>query len=699
MMITLKDCKLIRQIPLFLFILLLCDLSVAQNNSPLTITNSQFKLTWLAPNSNRKEVGKHNKVELGIRINEKVNNQIEAFIKDNNIGLNPYNPEDISVEITFRSPSYNERTIYGFFYQDFLRDGESWKQLPTEYNWRVRFAPNEIGRWKFIVKIYVKGKEIVSMGSAFKCVVSDNGGLIKRNYKGDETDRYLYLSETKKTFFTIGHNIAHSAYYKLTPEKVDRHKKWLKQLADNGGNFFRLELGGQNALPDWNNYKDYTSKMPEMLEFDNVTEYAKKLGLYFILFRHHTEIVEGASWDNVRWDKNPYKLGFNLNDRRDYFRDEEVIKWQKNALRYIFSRWGYNSSFAFYEYQEIDHWYSVIKKENGYSDKQAIHLFTEWYVKHKNYIKNELGYNKLFINTYATTPDYELDKNSQGLFANSDVLGFHKYGQDKDINYNSRFDKAEEIFKVWNKPFFVEEMGVGAYGTSDYLPIYKCNKSEFHNAIWSTAMMGSAGTGMTWWWDRGIHDFGYYKDYNAMSKFFKNENLEESKYKSQKWHNTLSLNRAEIENYCLISKDEKKVLGWVHNASHYWRNIPSDCMEELKDKSSFNNPFKLEDGVLLGADKDQKTDFTAKKDAHSDKKGVENIADETFEIKGLKSSKIFGKKQWYKVQFYSTESGSKIEEQKVNTNIWGKLKPKYPSENKPDYSYKISYIKEARKEP
>lgn len=670
----------------------------AQNNSPLNIINNSLKLSWLEPKVSVKQVGKHEKLEFGIRINDKVNDQIEQFIKDNNTGLNPYNPEDISVELTFTAPSYNEKKVYGFYYQNCMRDGDSWKQVFTEYNWRVRFSPDEIGKWKVIIKVFVKGEELTSLGSFFKCVESDNKGVIKRNYKGDETDRYLYLSETKKTFFTIGHNIAHSAYYKLTPEKVDLHKKWLKQLADNGGNFFRLELGGQNALPDWNNYKDYTSKMPEMFEFDNITEYAQQLGLYFILFRHHTEMIEGESWDNVKWETNPYKIGFELKDRIEYFRDQEVIKWQKNALRYIFSRWGYNTSFAFYEYQEIDNWYDDLRKQSDYSEKQAIHLFTEWYIKQKEYIK-ELGYNKLFINTYASTPDYELEKNSQGLFANSDVIGFHKYGQDKDINYNSRFDKAEELFDVWNKPFFVEEMGVGAYGTSDFLPIYMCNKSEFHNAIWSTSMMGGAGTGMTWWWDRGIHDFGYYKAYNAMLQFFTNEDMEGAKYKSQKWHNTLSLNRAKVENYCLISKNEEKVLGWVHNATHYWRNISSDCMEELKKNSSFKTPYKFNDGTLLGAPKDQKTDFTSKADAYSNNGGVQSVADENFEIKGLKSSKIFGKKRWYKVEFYSTETGKKADEQKINTNIWGKLKPNYPSGNAPDYSYKINYLGEGRKAP
>jgi len=688
-----KDFKGMNRI-LVLFLVIISLNAEAQQISPYSIVSNNFKLSWIYPQASKKEVGKHKKLEFGIRVKDEINQQIDKFLANNSTGLNPYNPEDISVEMTFVSPSFKEKKVYGFYYQDIVRNRITWTQKYTEYNWRVRFSPDEIGRWTFIMKVVVKGKEEASFSAKFKCVASDSKGILKRNYKGDETDRYLYLSETKKTFFTKGHNIAHSAYYKLTPEKAERHKKWLKQLADNGGNFFKLELGAQNGLPDWNNYQDYTSKMPQMWEFDKLTEYAQELGLYFILFRHHTEIMKGEPWEVSKWENNPYKQGFNLTGRKGYFNDKEVVKWQKNALRYIFSRWGYNSSFAFYSYQEMDNWYKDLQKETGYSEKEAIEFVTEWYKQQKQYIKNELNSHQLFINVYATTPDYELNKNSKGFFANSDVIAFHKYGQDKDVNYNDRFDKSIALFKVWNKPVFVEEMGVGG----DYLPIYKCDKAIFHNAIWSTSFMGTAGTGMTWWWDRGIHDFDYHKGYNAINNFFEGENLEEEKYNPQKWHNTLSVNRATIENYCLINKNATKIMGWVHNASHFWSNIPSDCMKELKQKGSFNEPYQLEDGVMLGKSGDKKMNFNLKTDAYTNK-GVQNVAGKTFEIKGLKARAVFGKKKWYQITYYNTTDNKEVESTKITTNIWGKLKPTYPTKNGTDYSYKIIYLGEGKKAP
>ncbi|MCB0403076.1 MAG: DUF5060 domain-containing protein [Flavobacteriales bacterium] len=688
--------RMMRYARSFLFLLVLIPIGMKGQQSPLTMKNSEFKLSWLSPIHTEKEVGLYDKLEFGIRLKDEVNKQIELFIADQKQGLNPFDPKAINVQMTFYSPDNDERKVYAFYYKDYKRDQTTWTEQPTEFNWRIRFAPDQLGRWKFILKIFIRGEEVASIGSKFLCVPSNSKGVVKRNYKGDETDRYLYLSETKSTFFTIGHNIAHSAYYKLTPEKALRHQQWLKELADNGGNFFRLELGAPNGLPDWGDYMDYSLKMPQMWEFDQLTEYARERELYFILFRHHTEMMQGEDWDVAKWDNNPYKKGFDLKSRREYFEREDVLEWQKNALRYIFSRWGYNTSLAFYEYQEIDNWLSDLKKESGLNDAEALRIFTTWYTKQRDYIRYDLEYNPLFINTYATTPDLELNNKNKYLFYHSDVIGFHKYGQDKDINYNSKFDKAEEFFKVWKKPVFVEEMGLSAGGNTDFLPLYKCSGVEFHNSIWSTAFMGTAGIGMNWWWDRGLHDFGHVKDYKALKMFFDKEPLEEEKYVPQKWHNTLSLNRAMLENYVLVNSKQTKCIGWVHNASHYWRNVESDCLNELVNDGKFKEPYQLQDGFVLGKE-NRGTDFSGKKDNYTSKGGSTNIEDKSFEIGGLKAGGLFSKRKWYQITFYSTKDGSSIQTDKLNTNIWGKLKPDFPGGKDFDYAYKITYLGEGKK--
>ena len=121
-------------------------------------------------------------------------------------------------------------------------------------------------------------------------------------------------------------------------------------------------------------------------------------------------------------------------------------------------------------------------------------------------------------------------------------------------------------------------------------------------------------------------------------------------------------------------------------------------MEELKKEGHFVTPHKLVDGVLLGAEQKTKTDYLSRTDAYS-KKGVQNVANQNFEIKGLKRSSSFGKKEWYKVTFISTITNEVVTEETLKTNVWGILKPKYPENDEPDFAYRVSYLGKSKKEP
>ncbi len=68
--------------------------------------------------------------------------------------------------------------------------------------------------------------------------------------------------------------------------------------------------------------------------------------------------------------------------------------------------------------------------------------------------------------------------------------------------------------------------------------------------------------------------------------FLANENLREGGYTQQKWKNdnSSSMKKATIENYRIKVADKTRVLGWVHNATFYWRNMfeISPCIGEAR---------------------------------------------------------------------------------------------------------------------
>ena len=53
----------------------------AQQDAPLQFGNQHYYLKWMTPNNMKKQVGKHEKLELGIILLNNVNNEIEKFIK------------------------------------------------------------------------------------------------------------------------------------------------------------------------------------------------------------------------------------------------------------------------------------------------------------------------------------------------------------------------------------------------------------------------------------------------------------------------------------------------------------------------------------------------------------------------------------------------------------------------------------------
>ena len=108
---------------------------------------------------------------------------------------------------------------------------------------------------------------------------------------------------------------------------------------------------------------NYSSKLDEMYAFDKIVELCENNNVYFIVFRHHVELMNsrtnpgGSDWSGVSWFDNPYRKALDLQFKKDYFTDSVAKVWQKNSLRYVFSRWGYSPNFTFYGYSEVDNWY------------------------------------------------------------------------------------------------------------------------------------------------------------------------------------------------------------------------------------------------------------------------------------------------------------------------------------------------------
>ena len=109
---------------------------------------------WAAPsinsvNRSADKVGRYAKLELTVDL-------AATF-------TNAYNPDDVSLWAEFTSPSRKQWKINGFY------DGMQWK---------IRFAANETGSWKYVVKAKDATGSTEAPRARFKCIPSTNHGWI-----------------------------------------------------------------------------------------------------------------------------------------------------------------------------------------------------------------------------------------------------------------------------------------------------------------------------------------------------------------------------------------------------------------------------------------------------------------------------------------------------------------------------------------
>ena len=688
------------------------------------------ELVWLTPFDTPGKVGKYEKLELGFELPKKITQQVNYFLLNGKGGINPFDPDAIDFRVELTAPDGSKITRFGFYFAPFSQklsgSSENMASLQNEFipektrlNWRFRFAPNLEGEWKIAVKIRVAGFETITLPEGtFQCEKSNHKGLLSVSQTTTEKDRWLFYSETNEPFFAVSENIASAGECGFYPSQLNRQLDGIQKLVDAGGNFTRFELGGQAALPDWPTYNNYASKLDEMFAFDQVVEKCEKNHVYFTLFRHHVEVMDRGDWANVRWELNPYKVGMNCTIE-EYFTKPEIIKWQNNCLRYIFSRWGYSSNMAFYSYSEVDNWYTKLLENKTERDakKNAVVLLRNWISDQQKFIESNLNSTILFCHSPARLSDLENNPETS-FFSLSDVIGLHSYGERKEINYSNRYDKIETYWNKFKKPVILEEMG------PNKIAMYCCTGIEFHNSIWSSAFMGCFGTGMDWWWDSGVFDANYQKDLAHIQRFFSTENLREGNYSPQKWKDA-SIKNSMLENFALQDEKKEHVIGWIHNATFYWRNLADSnpCLINLVDeKTDLNTPCyfskdpygysfsmlgkacPIEHNSVYEHEDLTGFDHPKLKDKYTDKGGAQTIQNSsgmrqnpTFKLKELKTSGL-NKKHWYTVEYYFTEGEvagkAPIEAQTISTNALGTLEVNVPNLdfNHPDYAYKVTYL-------
>jgi hypothetical protein len=252
----------------------------------------------------------YDKFELGLTLPENITKRIDDFFGEykkggkngygchydygpGSVNINPYDPDQISVEATFTlngNPS-TAKLVYGFYYREYTYSsgantptyqGTDWiEDTQLKYHWRVRFAPKEFGvyhiKWVVKVKDPNNPNNLIILtdndGQYFTTAPSGDRGFIQLN-TGDKFFTTQTSGSPVKTILPIGMNIdaptwvvpasggfANTNYFEVLPDAecagpIDlwsctpdngyypsrfwRHREKIKRLAQYGANYVRV---------------------------------------------------------------------------------------------------------------------------------------------------------------------------------------------------------------------------------------------------------------------------------------------------------------------------------------------------------------------------------------------------------------------------------------------------------------------------
>ena len=455
---------------------------------------------------NNNSIGKYNKLELTV-------NLTATF-------TNPYNYSEINLKTIFISPSGEKDTVDGFYYQDYNIVSETTGELITNGTpeWKVRFSPTEIGVWQY--QVYCTDANGISNieSQDFECVASNSKGYIR------VANNMFLKYDDGSQFFAIGENLCwnvNSMGGVDVNQTFVNYSEWLDTLTVYNGNYFRLWMSDWAFALEWNDtgLRDYSNRQDNAFYLDWVVEYAETKDAYLELcLNHHGQFV--ASGGDAIWSGNPYNSanGGPCTSSNEFFTNTDAKNHYKNRLRYINARWGYSTSIlAWEQFNEMD----LIGSYYTYKTDIA-----NWTIEMANYIKS------IDVNNHLNSTSFVSDTKGFDIW-NADVIDYtqtHHYSADAEIELALN-NRTHNFLTNFDKPTKIGEYSLSTNGASVVIG-YDDSAIHVHNATWSTALSGSFGISMSWWWKWYVHnqdpELQAYKNFEGVGNYISSINLLES---------------------------------------------------------------------------------------------------------------------------------------------------------------------------
>jgi len=425
-----------------------------------------------------KSVLKYDKAEFAIQL-------IETW-------TNPYLQEEVALDMAIVTPSGKKLSLPCYF-----ESGESGKIS----NWKARFTPQEVGKYRYSFKLSRDGKLLnTSTIQTFRSKASKKNGFLHPK------NNWVFQFDNGKPYRGIGENLCwesrandDSKYFKdLHQQDKYNYEEMLPLLASNGGNFYRTWMCSWNLPLEFKrgfNNNRYTESdeyyNPSAIKkFDRMVCLADSLDLRIML-------TLGQGSNGERNGVRP------SND--DFFVNLVAKARYKNRMRYIVGRWGYSTSICAWElFNEID---NVQFRDNN--NPISTEVIVKWHDEMSSYIKQIDPYGHMI-----TTSISHRDLKGLNSLKNMDFNQKHIYKNTGSIP--SQIVQYETEYK---KPYVIGEFGFEWDWSKNFNDFAEGMDVDFKRGLWYGLFSPTPILPLSWWWEffenRGLTS--YFKGVRAIT--------------------------------------------------------------------------------------------------------------------------------------------------------------------------------------
>jgi hypothetical protein len=416
--------------------------------------------------------------------NAKINafEKVEGVFKVNSKYSNPYNAEEINVNLKIKYKDSDKLLILPcFYFQPASFQNGKWVADTSRSYWMFRFTPNSEEPLSMTIEIQDSEgfsqkqlNDIPKFEYIYSPVVSAVEVFDRKNPM-----QYFRLKTRDQVFTPLGINLGWASMTDYT--------QIMTNLSESGANTIRYwQVPFNRQALEWKN-DGYTHGLMRYSQAaaalnDSIFDLAKNLKMYLqpVLFQH------GMFSENVNsnWSDNPYNAVLNgpLSKPEEFFYNETAKKYTKNLLRYMVARWGYsNNLFAWELFNEVQFTGNHPNQSNQW--KQAV---ITWHDEMSKYLKSIDPFKHI---TTTSASDQQLKQ--MGDLTDLDVLQFHIY----DTQLAQRLEEKSDEIKTainYKKPVLCGEFGLDV--TNAGTPID--NQKIF---VWKTIFGGTPS--FMWIWD------------------------------------------------------------------------------------------------------------------------------------------------------------------------------------------------------